>query len=213
MPLGLMVLTFVLPMTTTCGGEVVSPVTFAVGSLGAAFWILPTYIAGALLTIGALRGRAGRWTGAAMTILTTSLPVLAVLFLHDGWSHVPAVYATAGVGAAALLVRALRRSGPERLRGLLDAYAVAALPLAMAILAEAQFAGAYLFGFAYAAFATQRAFLAAQRWHAGRDVRRQHQRLRVADAPSATRVAVGETLEEEEPPSEPAIATFRPRTR
>ncbi len=175
MPLGVIVLTFFLPMADACQ-KVVSPLTYVQGGgVGGAMWVLPTFVTAVLLAVAVVRRRAARamrdaakpqheltialW---AMTAFVATLPLLAALFAFDSSWWMAPIYALATATASVLLVRAWRRRAHERVAALLDVYAVAALPLAVAIADIGKYVGAHLFIVAYVALATQRALLALQ---------------------------------------------------
>jgi hypothetical protein len=165
-PLGLVALTFFLPMTDTCN-HAVSPLAYIRESgFASGLWIAPTFATAAILTVAVIRsafGRAPKTTAAtwATTALVTSLPILAVLFALDkSWASI--LYALTAIASSAILFRARTKRGWERLASLLDVFAVAALPLAAVIVDVGKYFGAYVFLAAYSAFAAQRVFVAVR---------------------------------------------------
>jgi hypothetical protein len=166
-PLSAIALSFFLPMADTCN-HVVSPFRYVrEGSAGGALWVVPTFAAAAVLAVAAWRSQRGaartRSGLLATAALVCTLPVLAVLFLATGAHVLAALYAVAGVASIGLLGRTRRKTGHERLAAVLDAYAVAALPLATSIALIGRYWGAYVFVVAYAALASQRLWLLAAR--------------------------------------------------
>ncbi len=178
MPLALVALTFFLPMTDACD-HAVSPFAYIRESgFSSGLWLAPTFATAAILTVAVLRSAlhstpkttSAYWATAA---LVASLPVLALLFAFDkSWLSV--VYGLTAVASASLLFRARTKRGWDLLASLLDVFAVAALPLAAVIFDVAKYFGAYVFLASYAAFATQRVFVAAR-------ARNVPTRVRIAD--------------------------------
>jgi len=183
-PLGLLAITFFLPMADACN-EVVSPLSYIrSGNFATALWLAPTFATAAILTAAIWRSRSGAPKTAAAFVATTALvitlPVLAILFLSDsGWLQAP-LYAGASVASWLLLRRARRAQPAEKLSALLDVYVVAVLPLAVAILSVAKYFGAHIFLAAYATLAAQRVFSLVQRAIATRGGAATSARVRVA---------------------------------
>jgi hypothetical protein len=154
LPLGIIAATFFLPVTDACN-KAVSPFTYVRdGNLGSALWVLPTFVAAAVLVT-----RVRKLAFGSVAALVLSLPVIAVLFAGEG-SWLSPVYGAAAVASAWLLTRALLHRDEERDARVLDAFAVAAFPLAVVIADLGKYVGGYLFMFGYAALATQRLLLA-----------------------------------------------------
>jgi hypothetical protein len=166
LPLVAVAATFFLPMVDSCK-QAVSPLTYvAGGGVGPALWVLPTFVTAAVLAVAVFRSwRAKARTAlafAAMGAFALTLPVLGVIFGVDGAYVMAPIYGAATLATLLLLKRARAKGAWERLSALLDAYAVAAFPLAVTITALAKYAGAYAFVIAYVAFATQRGLVALQ---------------------------------------------------
>lgn len=184
LPLGLLALTFFLPMADACN-EVVSPFSYIrTANFGAALWLAPTFATAAILAAAVWRSWHGQTRTSAAFLATTALvitlPVLSVLFIHDsGWLQ-GALYAGAALGSWRLLWRARRAEGAERLSALLDTYLVAVLPLAITIASLARYFGAHLFLAAYGTLAAQRLLALLQRARSKRRGATMPVRIRVA---------------------------------
>ena len=167
MPLVVVAGTFFLPMAQACDHGV-SPLKYIAEDHDAlaTIWIAPTFAVAAVLAIAVMRSwRAKAKNALAFAVMgafALTLPVFTVMFGLQKVHTMSTLYAVAAVGTIALLERARRKRGWERLSALLDAYAVAAFPLATTIAWLAQYSGAYIFVVAYVAFATQRALVAIQ---------------------------------------------------
>ena len=159
LPLGVLALTFFLPMADSCG-DAVSPLRFLADerSFFKDLWLVPTFLTAAVLAVASCRSwrakpipAAARW---ATVSLVATLPVLAVLFAADSWPTA-ALYGGATVAAWLLLRRARRGGDAGRPTALLEVYVVAALPLVIQIFGLAKYFGAYLFLGAYAMLASE----------------------------------------------------------
>jgi hypothetical protein len=193
MPLSLLLVTFFMPMADACN-HAVSPLSYVVESgLASALWVVPTYAAAALLVVAISRS-ASRLAFYATAALTATLPILAGVFAVDGAKWMALIDLVAMLGAGWLLVRARRLASWQRLSTVLDAYAVAALPFAIAVFELGKHVGAELFYLAYVAFATQRVLLQAQKLVPA-PARVSAERVRVDVG--ATRIATAEADDDE----------------
>jgi hypothetical protein len=161
-PLGVLAVTFFLPMANACN-EAVSPFSYVrSGNFGTALWLAPTFATAAILGAAIWRSRRGdpRTASAfvATAALVITLPVLGVLFLADSAWAQASLYLGAGIASSLLLLRAKRAHAAEKLSALLDVYVVAVLPLTITIFSVAKYFGAHLFLAAYGTLAAQRIF-------------------------------------------------------
>jgi hypothetical protein len=165
LPLVVVAATFFLPMVDSCE-RAISPLSYVAEGPWQALWVLPTFAAAFVLATAVFRSwRSKAKTAiafAAMGAFALTLPFHGVAFGVSG-ALVPAImYGVATLGTVLLLGRARAKTGWQRLSSLLDAYAVAAAPLAVTIATIGKYAGAYAFVVAYVAFATQRGLVAIQ---------------------------------------------------
>jgi hypothetical protein len=188
LPLGLLAITFFLPMAQACN-EVVSPLSY-ISDFTTGLWLAPTFATAAILAVavwrswrGAPRTASAFWATAALVF---TMPIMTVLFVRSNWFE-GSMYGVAGVASLLLLLRARRAKEEEKLTALLDTYVVAVLPLATVILMAGKYFGAHLFVAAYATLVAQRLFAFGERLLAVRKVGAAAPivNVRVAPTPSA----------------------------
>ncbi len=166
--LAIITVTFFLPMTKACD-DVVSPMSQAAESVGAFVWIVPTFLSAALLALALVKSLDGnpatRFAFVCVGTLVGTLLVVAVDCLGDKGAFIVPAYGFTALAAIALMVRSRRHYAWRSLSLLVDAYTVAALPLAAVVFAAAEYYGAFIFMFAYTALVAQRITLAVHtRW-------------------------------------------------
>ena len=153
LPLGIIVITFLLPVTHDCNGQLEAPIDEAAKSFGAFMWIAPLFIAAGALCMSIIytywKRSSSTWMATATVgVHVISAAVVAVLNVTNGSKVVPWLFAA--LPALAIFTVAWWRRGVRRLSLLVDAYLVASLPLAGLVVLVADVYGGYLFGFAFA---------------------------------------------------------------
>lgn len=152
LPLGIIAITLFLPVTHDCNNRVESPLDVASKSFGSFVWITPFFVAAAALAASIVytywRRSSSTWMATALVAVhVISATVFAVLMLIDDKKGIP--WALASLPSLAIFTVAWWRRGLRRLSLLVDAYLVAALPLAGLIVMVSDVYGGYLFGFAF----------------------------------------------------------------
>jgi hypothetical protein len=153
LPLGVIAITLFLPVTHDCNNQVQSPLDEASKSFGALMWIAPLFIAAAALSASIVytywKRSSSTWSATVFVgvhvLSSSAIGVFSVL----GEKHtVP--WFLASLPSLAIFTVAWWRRGGARLSLLVDAYLVAALPLACLVVMVSDVYGGYLFGLAFA---------------------------------------------------------------
>lgn len=152
LPLGIIAITLFLPVTHDCNHQLESPLDAASASFGSFMWIAPLFVAAAALCASIVYTY---WKRSSSTFMATALvgvhvisaTVVAIMSIADGPKGLP--WMLASLPSLAIFTVAWWRRGLRRLSLLVDAYLVAALPLAGLVVMVADVYGGYLFGFAF----------------------------------------------------------------
>jgi hypothetical protein len=159
LPLGVIAITFFMPMVRVCDEHAVSPMREATRSPGGFFVITPVFLSAAVLCVAILYTFATRRSATRAALLAMAWSVLAsgacaIGSLGDRTSS----WVLFGVAAlsAPIFGFAWSSRGLRRLALLVDAYLFSAFPIVLLVAFEAEHYGAYLFVSAYVALALMR---------------------------------------------------------
>ena len=151
LPLGIIAITLFLPVTHDCNQQLESPLDAASQSFGSFMWIAPLFLAAAALCMSIVYTYAKRSSSTFATVLVgvhvISASVVGIVTILGDKKGLP--WLIAAIPSLALFTVAWWRRGVRRLSLLVDAYLVAALPLAGLVVMVADVYGGYLFGFAF----------------------------------------------------------------
>ena len=153
LPLGIIAITLFLPVTHDCNHQLESPLDAASKSFGSFMGIAPLFIAAAALCASIVytywKRSSSTWMATALVgVQVISASVIAFVgVVEDKKDSVP--WLIASIPALVIFTVAWWRRGVRRLSLLVDAYLVAALPLAGLVVMVADVFGGYLFGFAF----------------------------------------------------------------
>jgi hypothetical protein len=153
LPLGIIAITVFLPMAHDCNNQLESPIDVAAGSLKAFMWIVPMFVGAAALSASIVYTSFKRSSSTFMATAITgvhaiSAGVLSVIGIAEDKKMLP--WGLAALASLAIFTVAWWRRGFRRLSLLVDAYLVAALPMAGVVVMYTDVYGGYIFGFAFA---------------------------------------------------------------
>ena len=152
LPLGVIAITLFLPVTHDCNNAVQSPLDVASDSIGAFAWIAPMFVGAAALCMSIVytywKRSTSTWMATALVAVHVfSASVVSFITVADNPKALPCLLA---LPSLAIFTVAWWHRGLRRLSLLVDAWLVAALPLAGIVVLVADVYGGYLFGFAFA---------------------------------------------------------------
>ena len=153
LPLGIIAITLFLPVTHDCNQHLETPLDAASKSFGSFMWITPLFVAAAALCASIVytywKRSSSSWMATLLVgVHVISAAVVGVVMVIDDKKGIP--WMLASLPALVIFTVAWWRRGVRRLSLLVDAYLVAALPLAGLVVMVADVYGGYLFGFAFA---------------------------------------------------------------
>lgn len=166
-PLGVIALTFFLPMVRVCDERAVSPLREATRSAPSFFAITPVFVSAAVLFVAIVHAHKTKRSATGAALVSMAWSVLAAAFStiaglgEGGWMWV--IFAITAVSAP-LYGFAWSSRGARRLALLVDAYLFASFPLALLVGLTGEYFGAYLFTGAYVMLVLVRAFERVRRW-------------------------------------------------
>ncbi len=167
LPLGVIAITFFMPMVRVCDEHAVSPMREATRSPGGFFVITPVFFSAAVLCVAILYTFATQRSATRAPLLAMAWNVLASGVCAIGsigdrtssWVPFGGAALSAPVFGFAWSSRGLRR-----LALLVDAYLLSAFPIALIVAVSAEHYGAYVFVGAYAGLVLLRAIQIQSSW-------------------------------------------------